>query len=115
MSQLVGRVASGNINRLSFGSIGVKPARRSIRALATNEDLPAVLIEFTTVSAKGIEQVDHSSSLTNATISSLREFTEPAQSANEIDDLEEISFTFQKIEIKDKSGKSFADDWEART
>ncbi|HME32996.1 MAG TPA: type VI secretion system tube protein TssD [Terriglobales bacterium] len=85
------------------------------QALATNEDLPAVLIEFTTVSAKGIEQVDHSFSLTNATISSLREFTEPAQSANEIDDLEEISFTFQKIEIKDKSGKSFADDWEART
>ncbi len=83
-------------------------------ALATNENLPSVLVEFTGVSAKGIEQVDHSFSLTNATISALREFTEPAQSGSEIDDLEEISFNFQKIEIKDKNGKTFVDDWIAR-
>ena len=83
-------------------------------ALATNENLTSVLIEFVGVSAKGIEQVDHSFSLTNATISALREFTEPVAGGNEIDDLEEISFTFQKIEIKDKSGKTSVDDWAVR-
>lgn len=80
-------------------------------ALATNEVLPSVLVEFTDVSVKGIEEVDHSFSLTNAIISAVKELTESAQSANQVEEFEEISFTFQKIEIKDKSGKSFVDNW----
>jgi type VI secretion system secreted protein Hcp len=84
-------------------------------ALATGEVLTAVLIEFITTDPQGKETVDHSFNLTNATISEVRELTENAQAANEVEDLEEISFTFQKIEIKDKSGKTLADDWEARS
>jgi type VI secretion system secreted protein Hcp len=83
------------------------------QALATNETLTAVLIEFVTTDPQGREAVDHSFSLTNATISAVQELTESAQPANQVEELEEISFTFQKIEIKDKSGKTFDDDWAA--
>jgi type VI secretion system secreted protein Hcp len=82
-------------------------------ALATNETSPSVFIEFITTDPRGAEVVDHSFSLTNATISALSDFTEGAQSARQIDELEEISFSFQKIEIKDKSGKTFVDAWVA--
>ena len=81
------------------------------QALSSNEVLTQVLIEFITTDPKGGEMVDHSFNLTNATISAVREFTESAQPANQIEYLEEISFTFQKIEIKDKSGKTFDDNW----
>jgi type VI secretion system secreted protein Hcp len=81
------------------------------QAFATNEILTPVLVEFVTADPQGKEVVDHSFSLTNATISQVKEFTDSAQSANQVEDLEEVSFVFQKIEIKDKSGKVFEDDW----
>jgi type VI secretion system secreted protein Hcp len=84
------------------------------QALVTNEVLTQVLVEFVTTDPQGKEVVDHSFTLTNATISQVKEFTESTPPTTEVKDLEEISFTFQKIEIKDKSGKTFTDDWEAR-
>lgn len=79
------------------------------QALASNETLTSVLIEFVTVS-QGAEQLDHSIILTNASIAEVSELPSSTQSpiGNE---LEEISFIFQKIEIKDKSGKTFLDNW----
>lgn len=74
---------------------------------------PSVLIEFITTDPKGTEVVDHPFSLTSATISAFREFTQSAQAVNQVDELKEISFTFQEMEIKDKSGKTFVDDWVA--
>jgi type VI secretion system secreted protein Hcp len=81
------------------------------QALTSNEVLTQVLIEFITTDPQGKEVVDHSFNLTNATISAVREFTEILPPTLEVKELEEISFTFQKIEIKDKSGKTFTDDW----
>ena len=83
------------------------------QALATNEVLPQVLIEFIITDPQGKEAVDHSFNLTNAAISAVREFTEITPPTSEVRELEEISFTFQKIEIKDKSGKIFVDNWTA--
>jgi len=81
------------------------------QALATNETLTSVLIEFITV-LQGAEKLDHSISLTNASITEVGEL--PASTQSPIgNELEEVSFIFQKIEIKDKSGKTFMDDWEA--
>ena len=82
-------------------------------ATVTNEVLPTVLIEFVATDAKGLQEVDHSFTLTNATISAVRDFTESVQSSNQLDELDEISFTFQKIEVKDKSGKTLDDNWAA--
>jgi type VI secretion system secreted protein Hcp len=81
------------------------------QALVTNETLTSVLIEFVTVSQEG-EHLDRSISLTNASITQVSELPSSTQSpiGNE---LEEVSFVFQKIEIKDKSGKVFIDDWQA--
>jgi len=81
------------------------------QALVTNETLTSVLIEFVAVSQEA-EQLDHSISLSNASITEVSEIPSSTQSpiGNE---LEEVSFIFQKIEIKDKSGKTFMDDWQA--
>ena len=82
-------------------------------ALATNERLTEVLIEFIAGNPHGIEQVDHSIKLTNAWISEVRDYTErvPPIDGTEMRPLDEISFVFEKIEMHDKSGKEFADDW----
>ena len=82
-------------------------------AFATSEVLTSVLIEFITTNPKGIADVDHSFSLTNASISAVRELTESTPPTYDSEELEEVSFTFQKIEIKDKSGKVFLDNWSA--
>ena len=80
-------------------------------ALATNEILTQVLIEFVAVDKEGKESVDHSFNLTNAMISEVKELTENLPTGNALEEFEEVSFVFQKIEIKDKSGKTFDDDW----
>lgn len=82
-------------------------------AFATNEVLTEVLIEFIATNPHGIEQVDHSIKLTHASISEARDYTErvPPPDGTEMRPLDEISFVFQKIEMHDKSGKEFMDDW----
>ena len=82
-------------------------------AMANNEVLPSVLIEFIATDPKGLEEVDHSFTLTNATISAVRDLTESVPSSNQLDELDEISFAFQKVEVKHKSGKTFDDTWTA--
>jgi type VI secretion system secreted protein Hcp len=86
---------------------------QTYQAFATNEILTSVLIEFIATNPQGLDQVDHSFSLTNASISAVRELTESTPPTYDSEDLEELSFTFQKIEIKDKSGKVFVDNWTA--
>ncbi len=82
-------------------------------AFANNERLTEVLIEFIASNPHGIEQVDHTIKLTNATISEVRDITErvPPPDGTEMRPLHEISFVFEKIEMQDKSGKTFIDDW----
>jgi type VI secretion system secreted protein Hcp len=82
-------------------------------AFATNELLTEVLIEFIGTNPHGLEQVDHSIKLTNTTITEVRDYTErvPPPDGTEMRPLDEVSFVFEKIEMHDKSGKEFTDDW----
>ena len=80
------------------------------QALVTNEALKSVLIEFFTVNAQGQMEVAHWIRLTNATVAAVRQFTEKDQSG--LHPQEEVSFTFQKIEVSNSRGKTAAaDDW----
>ncbi|MFI5106115.1 MAG: type VI secretion system tube protein TssD, partial [Terriglobales bacterium] len=86
-------------------------------AAATNELLPSVEFEFVRTNAQGMEYVFQAVTLTNATIAGFKEYIgfpdagEPPNSHP----LEDVSFTFQKIEVTNNDGKTTAvDDWSAR-
>ncbi|NWJ47446.1 MAG: type VI secretion system tube protein Hcp [Chloroflexi bacterium] len=85
------------------------------QAMTTNENLKSVLFEFTKTNANGEEYVYFTIKLTNANIANIN-YTEDslAKSGDPSNglQLEEISVTFQKIEIENKDGKTIAtDDW----
>jgi type VI secretion system secreted protein Hcp len=91
-------------------------------ALVTNEQLPEVQFEFIKTNPNGEEYVFHTIKLTDATISTVRQYTadtgaEGASSAKHDSaagskELEAVSFTFRKIEMENKDGKTMAvDDW----
>jgi type VI secretion system secreted protein Hcp len=87
------------------------------QAHVTNELLKAVVIEFVRVNPKGQEYVFQMIKLTNATISSIRQYANVANAGEPVYPvgLEDIAFTFQKIEIINQDGKTQAmDDWMAR-
>jgi type VI secretion system secreted protein Hcp len=84
------------------------------QALATNEVLPSVLFEFVKTDKNGEEYVYHTIKLVNATVSNIKQYLTPgtASASHDVHELEEISFTFQRIEIENKDGKTMAvDDW----
>ena len=86
-------------------------------AAYTNEVLSQVAFNFYIIGPTGIQQLDHTIKLTNATIISVRQSVLlPQQGGPVIDsrELEEISFTFQKIEITSIPGRiTTTDDWNA--
>jgi type VI secretion system secreted protein Hcp len=84
------------------------------QALVSNEVLKTVEIEFTQPTATGKNQIYHIVRLTNATISGIKQYSGEATSQSaEIRELEEISFTFERIEIENVVGKAIAtDDWQ---
>jgi type VI secretion system Hcp family effector len=74
-----------------------------------------VLIEFVRTHANGEEYVYHTIKLTNAIIIGIKQYTKLDNSSLRIDthEVEEITLTFQKIEIENKNGKTSAtDDWQ---
>lgn len=87
-----------------------------IQAASSNELLSLVEFDFVHSGPDGKEAIYQSIKLTNATISSVKEYmgfpglngqSDPRQ-------LEDVSFTFQKIEISNNDGKTTAiDDWSA--
>jgi type VI secretion system secreted protein Hcp len=82
-------------------------------AAYTNEVLSAVAFNFYITGPTGIQQLDHTVKLTNATIVSVKQSTSlPQQGGPVIDsrELEEISLTFQKIEITSIPGGTTATD-----
>ncbi|TAL69052.1 MAG: type VI secretion system tube protein Hcp [Bacteroidetes bacterium] len=84
------------------------------QACVTNEVLPSVVLQFVHVNSDGFEQVYQTITLTNANISGVRMFKDYFNSAQGVDskELEEVSFTFQKIQIENLDGKTMAvDDW----
>lgn len=85
-----------------------------LQACATNEVLSMVLLEFFQTTATGEEKIHHTIKLTNATISNIKKYVADPVMAAEYDapELEEVSFTYQKIVFEDKVGKTMAsDDW----
>ena len=83
-------------------------------ALVTNENLTAWELQFWTASATGVEQQIYTIDLTNASIASIHEYMDdnedPAKANLPL--LEEISFTYQKIQWTWVQTKTTAsDDW----
>jgi type VI secretion system secreted protein Hcp len=85
------------------------------QAAVTNEVLKSVVFEFMKPSQAGKEVVDHSITLTNALISSFHDSVQIGQVGGPVVDsreLEEISLTYQRIEMVNVSGGTQAsDDW----
>ena len=83
------------------------------QACVSNEVLKSVLFEFIRTNSDGKEDVYQTVTLTNASISEFKQFTSDAGRAQgDVHELDEISFTFQTISIRNTAGKTAAgDDW----
>ena len=86
-------------------------------AASSNEVLTLVEFDFVRTGANGQENVFETIKLTDATISSMKDYilTPPATAAGlqpNAQPLEDVAFTFQKIEISNNEGKTTAiDSW----
>jgi type VI secretion system secreted protein Hcp len=79
-----------------------------LQAAATNEQLTKVTMEFWDTDRTGVQRLHFVVTLTNASISEIKQHL--------ASDLltEDLSFTFQKITVEDKIGKTtFTDNWSA--
>ena len=85
------------------------------QALCTNESLKSVLFEFIKTDKNGEEYVYHTIKLVNANVSEIDQYLAGSAESDQWHDaheLERISFTFQRIEMESKDGKTMAvDDW----
>jgi type VI secretion system secreted protein Hcp len=84
------------------------------QALCTNETLTKVLFEFVRTTPEGHEEIHYTITLTNATISSLKSYISDTRhdSSSDKHELEDVSFTYQRIELDNKWDKTAAhDDW----
>ena len=89
------------------------------KALVSNENLTEVTLFFWGPSVgptgTGAEVLYYTVKLTNANISSYKSYSNPHQNSAGMDSMEELAFTYQKIEWTFKEGGITAyDDWEAR-
>ncbi|MEJ7830486.1 MAG: type VI secretion system tube protein TssD [Segetibacter sp.] len=83
------------------------------QALVTNELLKTVFFEFIRTNNNGEEQVYYTIKLTNASVISYEPSINQQNALSpEVYETEEVSFTFQRIEIENKLAKTVAtDDW----
>jgi type VI secretion system secreted protein Hcp len=84
------------------------------QALCTNEVLETVQIVVFTEDAAGTELVQRTITLTNASVVDVHDLPVPPSSDGEMifREIEEVSFTFQRIEIGNPIGQTSAcDDW----
>ncbi len=87
-------------------------------ALVANEVLKSVLFEFYKTTPEGVEEIYHKITLTEATVSKIHYTTGTGESASsaktqatyDTHELEEISFTYQKIEVESTIGSTMASD-----
>lgn len=87
-------------------------------AAYTNEVLTTVIFSFFSLDKTGVQQLSHTIKLTNASIASVKQSVALPQSGGPIIDsreLQEISLTFQKIDINIPNGSEAIDDWSAIT
>jgi type VI secretion system secreted protein Hcp len=83
------------------------------RALTRNELLPSVVFEFWKSDKTGAEQVYHTIKLKNATVSSLKMSADEVESERDPHgrgEIEEISFTFETIQLENVAGDTRATD-----
>jgi len=89
-----------------------------LTALTTNEPLKTVTLDFYKTNQNGEEYIYYTIKLTNAIVAGIRQHTPDAAgaggdkhpSAGGSAQLEEISLSFQKIEVESKDGKTMAID-----
>lgn len=86
------------------------------QALATNEILKKVVIDFYRPDANGQEVNYYSVTLENVSVAGYKQFIGPLENEKFNPDnnllFDEIKLTFQKITVEDKNGKTMAtDDW----
>lgn len=80
------------------------------QALVTNELLPEVVIDFVGVDPRGLPALTHRIKLSNASISGISHSTESLDKG--VRHVEDVSITFQKIELEDVGGKTMGvDSW----
>lgn len=88
---------------------------QTFQALCTNEVLKSVLFEFVKTDKNGEEYVYHTIKLVNATVSEMRNYNladAKTNASHDVHELQETAFTFQRIEMESKDGKTMAvDDW----
>lgn len=91
-----------------------------MKALCSNEVLTSMLFEFYHTTPEGVEEVYYKITLTNATVSRISYVTGSGESAGtaktqaayDTHELEEVSFTYQRIDVEHTTGKTMAtDDW----
>jgi type VI secretion system Hcp family effector len=80
------------------------------RPLVTGEVLKSVLFEFVRTNAEGAEEVFHTIRLTNASVSEIAQHIAFEPTGADVPELEDVSLTFQKIEVENKPGKTMAED-----
>jgi type VI secretion system secreted protein Hcp len=90
---------------ITFTKVWGPSSPQFVTALATNETLTKVTFEF----------AHQTITLTNAHVSSIKRYVgvPMGNEAADTRELEDISFTFQKIEIVDQVGGTAMDDWMA--
>lgn len=80
------------------------------QAMVTNEVLSEVVIDFVGVDPRGMPALTHKIKLVNASVSNISHFADVLDKGGR--HLEDVSFTFQKIELEDSLGKTMAmDSW----
>jgi type VI secretion system secreted protein Hcp len=102
---------------ITFTKIWGPASPQIFQACVTNELLPTVKFEFWKVLPGGREVIFQTIALTNASISSVRRYIGVASGGDAPDprELEDVTLTFQKIEIQDNAagGLAAADSWMA--
>jgi type VI secretion system secreted protein Hcp len=87
------------------------------QALVTNEVLKRVVIEFVQTTPEGTEEIYHRMTLSEAAIVQLKQYTQAAKISeqgvlDEKMELEDVSFSFKRIEMTNLLGKTSAtDEW----
>ncbi|HEX8849385.1 MAG TPA: type VI secretion system tube protein TssD [Gemmatimonadaceae bacterium] len=90
------------------------------QAMATNEILKSVVLEFYGTTAEGTEQVIYTIRLSNATVTGIEQYAGRVPEGDvarptDSTPLEDIAVNFQKIELESPVAKTMAvDDWSAK-
>ena len=79
------------------------------QALVENEVLRTVLVEFVRTNEEGAEEIYQTIKLSNAFVTEIRQYSSVSDKGIG-KDLEDISFTFSRIEMSNLPGKTTADD-----